>query len=205
MEDQEKDKLLDHEYDGIQELDNSLPSWWLNGFYFTIAFGIVYMLLYHVLDWAPLPEQEYRSEMIKAYAKNNPEEYMAKIAGSSFKRTKKEKVFKLRTAAADIERGRKLFMDPKQLCFTCHGNEGQGLVGPNLTDEYWLHGCSVTEIAKNIIKGFPSKGMMPYGSNQRLTDDDVEKLTAYIVSIKGSNPANPKAVDMERAKKCEHE
>ena len=93
-------------------------------------------------------------------------------------------------------------MSTKNLCFTCHGNAGEGLVGPNLTDELWIHGCSAQDLATNIASGFMDKGMMPYGSNTRISDDDMTDLISYIASIQGTSPANPKAVDETRAIKC---
>jgi cytochrome c oxidase cbb3-type subunit 3 len=193
----EEDKLTDHEYDGIQEFDNKMPEWWLIGFYFTIAYGFLYILLFHVLEWAPLPEKEYVNELTTAYRKHNPEGYMKRMSGIA-QTKQKERVFKLLTSPSDLAAGKKIFTGPKNLCFTCHGNEGQGLVGPNLTDDYWMHGYGVNTIMKNIKKGFPEKGMLPYGSNVRLVDTELNQLASYIISIRGSNPPNPKAIDPAR-------
>ncbi|MCB0279119.1 MAG: c-type cytochrome [Calditrichaeota bacterium] len=198
------DKLLDHEYDGIRELDNSLPNWWLNGFYFTIFFGIGYLLLYHVFGWAPDQKTEYRNEMVSAFAKYNPSEYRAKITGTEMARVpKNEFKFTVLTDQASIDAGRKIFLKPQQLCFTCHGQNGEGLVGPNLTDEYWLKGCDIDSIVKSIRTGAPEKGMLPYGSGQKLSDQELQQLASFIISLQGSNPANAKAPDLTRAVKCE--
>lgn len=191
------DQLTDHEYDGIQEFDNKLPEWWLFGFYFSIAFGVLYLILFHLLEWAPLPEKEYANEMNYAHRKYNPSSFMNRAAGAGAVK-KKERVYRLLTSPADLAAGKKLYLGGKNLCFTCHGNEGQGLVGPNLTDDYWMHGYGVNTIMKNIKKGFPEKGMLAYGSNTRLTNSELNQLASYIISLRGSNPPNPKAVDTAR-------
>ena len=156
MTDEEKDLLTNHEYDGIQEFDNELPGWWLNGFYLTIVIGIVYILIFHVFNWWPLPEGEYHAEMKAAYLAH----------GSKNSSNNEEKSFALLTEQSDLQAGRDLYMAPKQLCYTCHGNEGQGLVGPNLTDDYWIHGYGVKQLMANITTGFPQKGMLPFGTGQ---------------------------------------
>lgn len=191
--DDEKDKLLDHEYDGIRELDNHMPVWWLWLFYFTIAFGIGYMLYYEVLGWGPDQHEEYRQEIAAAEARyGTPDEQ--EPAGAF--------AWTVSTDEADIQAGKELFMNPGQLCFTCHGNNGQGLVGPNLTDEYWLHGCKPEDIASSIINGYPDKGMLPYGSGTRLSNEQVQQLVSYIASIRGTEPAEAKEADMSRARPC---
>lgn len=178
----EKDKLMDHEYDGIQEFDNNLPGWWLYGFYFTIVFAVVYILAYHVYDWAPLPEEEYREELQAAYNETKMiPAFMDETGGLA------NYHFQLLTDVESIEAGKKLFTSNKALCYTCHGPEGQGLVGPNLTDGYWMNGCDPEKISKNIITGFPDKGMVPFGSGARMSNKEVNQLVAFIVSIKGTD------------------
>ena len=201
-----EENLLDHEYDGIRELDNSLPNWWLNGFYFSIFFGIGYLLIYHVFEWAPDQKTEYRNEMVSAFAKYNPSEYRAKITGSEIaKIPKTEFTFTVLTDNASIQAGKKIYMKPQQLCFTCHGQNAEGLVGPDLTDKYWIKGCDIKSIVESIKVGAPDKGMLPYGSGQKLSDQELQQLASYIISLQGTKPANAKAPDLNREKTCESE
>ncbi|MDR8393424.1 c-type cytochrome [Aliifodinibius sp. S!AR15-10] len=193
--DDEKDKLLDHEYDGIRELDNHMPVWWLWLFYFTIAFSVGYLLYYQVLGWGPTQHEEYQQEVAAAEARYGaPEEEGDPV---------KEFTWTVSTEESDIAAGKELFMNPGQLCFTCHGNQGQGLVGPNLTDEQWLHGCSPKEVAASIINGYPDMGMLPYGSATKISNEQVQQLVSYIASIQGTEPADAKPADMSRAQPCQ--
>lgn len=177
----EKDVQLDHDYDGIKELDNALPPWWLYGFYLTILFAGIYLYRYHVSKSAPLQVQELNNEFVTAkleaeeYAKTHPK----KVDENSIE------------YAANIElisAGKTLF---GQKCVACHGSDGQGLQGPNLTDDYWKHGGSIKDIFKTIKNGVPNMGMIAWG--QELTPNQIETLSNYIKSIKGSKPINPKA------------
>ncbi|MGM0587186.1 MAG: cbb3-type cytochrome c oxidase N-terminal domain-containing protein [Bacteroidota bacterium] len=191
--DDEQDKLLDHDYDGIKELDNHMPVWWLWLFYFTIAFGIGYLLYYQVFDIGPDQHDEYQQEIAEAKMKFGDLE--KESAAESFEWT-------VLTGEEDLQQGKELFFSSKQLCTTCHGQNGEGMVGPNLTDEYWMHGCSPQEIAQSIINGYPSKGMQPYGSGARMSNEEVQQVVSYIVSLQGTEPANAKAPDMNRAEPC---
>ncbi len=191
--DDEKDKLLDHEYDGIRELDNHMPVWWLWLFYFTIAFGVGYVFYYEVFEWGPDQHEEYELEMAAAAEKYKSDEEPA--AAASFE-------WAYSDDAAIIDKGKEIFMGMSNLCFTCHGNAGEGLVGPNLTDDYWLHGCSAEELAKSITEGFPDKGMVAYGSGAPMSNEDVNAVISYIGSLQGTNPPNPKAIDEARAVQC---
>jgi cytochrome c oxidase cbb3-type subunit 3 len=199
MDQEEKDKLMDHEYDGIQEFDNNLPSWWLNGFYFTVVFGIIYLIMFEFTNSSPNMEAEYKSEMFAAYRQYNTAEYLANLSGTEVKK-KADAVLELSQSAIVIEAGKALYHSPKALCFTCHGDVGQGLVGPNLTDKFWMHGGKLADVYKSIRTGYPDKGMMQYGSGQKLTDDELQQLVSYIASLQGTNPANPKPLDALRDK-----
>jgi cytochrome c oxidase cbb3-type subunit 3 len=209
---QDKNELLDHDADGIQEYDNDLPRWWLYGFYFTIVFSFAYMGYYHFLG-GPSSDQEYKQELVQA-------EYnikQAALKAEAFKAAEAKKAAAANVAAAPAEpvklvaltdasslkTGKEIFDGTGNLCFTCHRNDGGGMVGPNLTDDSWLHGCDITDIMNSIRKGFPDKGMMPYGSNTKLSDDQLLKLASYVVSLRGTNPANPKAPDAAREKACQ--
>lgn len=189
----EKEKLLDHEYDGIQELDNHMPFWWLWLFWCTIAFAVVYLMYYQVLGWGDTQYEEYEQEMAAAEAKFGGSEQQE--PASSFTWTISEE-------ESDIEAGRKLFMSSSQLCYTCHGNNAQGMVGPNLTDTYWLHGCKPSDIASSIIHGYPDKGMLQYGSGSKISNEEVQQIVSYIASIQGSEPADAKAPNTDRATQC---
>lgn len=190
----EKDKLLDHEYDGIRELDNHMPVWWLWLFYFTIAFGVGYLLYYQVFGWGPTQIEEYEQEVAAAEARYGKPEESNPIEDFTWAVSDED---------SDIAAGKELFHNPAQLCFTCHGNNAQGLVGPNLTDEYWLHGCGPKDIAASIIHGYPDMGMLPYGSGTQLKNEQVQQLVSYIASLQGSNPAEAKAADQSRAQPCQ--
>ncbi len=191
--DDEKDKLLDHEYDGIRELDNHMPVWWLWLFYFTIAFGVGYMLYYEVFGWGPTQHEEYRQEVAAAEARYGTQEQENPV---------EDFTWAVSTDESDIAAGKEMYMNPNQLCFTCHGNNGQGLVGPNLTDQYWMHGCQPKDIAASIINGYPDMGMLPYGSGSKLSNEKVQQLVSYIASIQGTDPADAKEPDMNRTQAC---
>jgi cytochrome c oxidase cbb3-type subunit I/II len=107
------------------------------------------------------------------------------------------------TDASSLAAGKAIFDGAKGLCYTCHRNDLGGQIGPNLTDEYWLNGCDLPTILKNIRTGFPQKGMLPYGNGQRLTDEEMLQVASYILSKQGSNPTAPKPVDQQRAQACE--
>jgi len=191
--DDEKDKLMDHEYDGIRELDNHMPTWWLWLFYITIAFSVLYMLYYQVLGWGPTQHEEYQREVAAAEAMyGSPEE----------QNPAEDFTWAVSSDEEEIAAGREIYMNPGQLCFTCHGNAGGGLVGPNLTDEYWMHGCQPEDIAASIINGYPDMGMLPYGSGTRMSNEEVQQLVSYIASLQGSNPSDAKEADMNRTEVC---
>ncbi|MGE5519381.1 MAG: cbb3-type cytochrome c oxidase N-terminal domain-containing protein [Candidatus Dadabacteria bacterium] len=176
----EEDILLDHDYDGIKELDNSLPPWWKYGFYFTIAVGVIYLLRFHVFHAGPTPEEEYKTEM--SLASIQVDEYRKKSNDNI-----DEKSVTLGDAAS-AERGKKIFTT---VCFACHGQKGEGGVGPNLTDNYWLHGGTVNEIFRTIKYGVPDKGMQSW--QKTYSPSEIRDLATFITSLKGTNPPNAKA------------
>lgn len=197
--DDEKDLLMDHEYDGIRELDNHMPTWWLWLFYFTIAWGVGYMVYYYMLG-GPTQEELYEQEMAAA-----AEQYGLEPEGGESGETEvSDFTWAFLEDQERIEEGREIYMSNGNLCFTCHGANGEGMVGPNLTDDLWIHGCSPEEVANSIIEGFPDRGMIAYGSGARLPDEKVQSLISYIASIQGTEPANAKAPD-PRAEPCSME
>lgn len=192
-----RDELLDHEYDGIRELDNALPRWWLYGFYFTIAWSVVYIVNYHVLSTPVFGDAsivaEYEADVAAAAALAGPPATGGPMAGGDLAP---------RTDADALARGEEIFNSPTSACYACHRADLGGLIGPNLTDEYWIHGCSFAELVTNVTTGFPDRGMQPYGTGIRLTDDQIVDVVSFVVSRAGSNPPDPKSVDAERAVLC---
>ena len=173
--------LLDHDYDGIKELDNDLPPWWKYGFYLTIVVSVIYMLHYHVLGTGDLQVKEYEKEV--AQAKIEVDEYMKKSVNNV-----DENTVKLLTEQSDIATGKDLFIST---CAACHGKSGEGSVGPNLTDEYWLHGGSIQDIFKSVKYGWVEKGMKSW--KEDLSPMQIAQVTSFIKTLKETNPANPKA------------
>ena len=191
-----RDELMDHDADGIREFDNDLPRWWLYGFYFTIAFSAVYMINYHALAsplfGQPGMDAEYRAEMQAAEAESSARPAAAS-AGAPIVAVSDD---------ASLAQGRRIFEGADNVCFSCHRADLGGLVGPNLTDEYWLHGCTVEEIVTSIRTGYPLKGMMPFGTGKPLNDEQVIQVASYVISKRGSSPAAPKPVEAGRDAPC---
>jgi cytochrome c oxidase cbb3-type subunit 3 len=179
--DKEAEILTDHEYDGIQELDNNLPPWWKYGFLFSILFGIYYMFDYHVLHTSPLSGQEYQQQIAEADAKKKER---LKVAGANVD----ENTVTLLADAGMIAAGKGIYDGN---CASCHGVAGEGLVGPNLTDQNWIHGGGIQNIFKTIKYGVPAKGMIAWQS--QLNPEAMQKVASYIMTLQGSNPANAKA------------
>ena len=177
---EEKDIDLGHDYDNIRELDNKLPPWWLWGFYLTIVFAGIYLWRYHVSHSAPLSHEELQIQLAKA---EEEKAFRLQRSGGGVD----ENTVTMLTAAADIEAGKKLFTTS---CAPCHAPDGGGIVGPNLTDDYWLHGGSVKDIFKSIKYGIPDKGMQPWKG--QFSPAQLAQLASYIKSIKGNKVANPK-------------
>jgi cytochrome c oxidase cbb3-type subunit 3 len=171
---------LHHDYDGIRELDNRLPPWWIYGFYVTIIFAGVYLWRYHVAYSAPSSTEEFQIAMKEAEVEKAA--YLKKSANNV-----DENTVTLSSDPAIIESGKKTFIAS---CAACHGPEGQGTVGPNLTDEYWLHGGSVSSIFKSIKYGWPEKGMKSWKDD--FSPVQISQLTSFIKSLQGSKPANGK-------------
>ncbi|MDW3652027.1 MAG: cbb3-type cytochrome c oxidase N-terminal domain-containing protein [Bacteroidia bacterium] len=171
---------LGHSFDGIRELDNKLPPWWLYGFYFTIVISFVYMYVYHIDgDWSS--DQEYRVEM--AEAQKIKDAYLAKVANMV-----NEETVEHLTAAQDISEGESIYMAN---CVACHGAVGQGGIGPNLTDPYWLHGGGIKNVFKSVKYGIPEKGMIPW--QDALKPLEIQQVSSFIMNMEGTNPPDGKA------------
>ena len=170
--DNSSDKVV-HVYDDIREEDNQLPNWWLFILFATIVFGFGYWFVYHTIKKAPNPPEVYAADvdaLKKARAAANPmsDDALAELAKDP----------------AMVAAGREVFVST---CASCHAQEAQGLVGPNLTDKFWIHGDKPTDLAKAVDVGFPDKGMPPWGPV--LGPDKVRKVTAYVLSIRNTNVA----------------
>lgn len=177
--------LLDHDYDGIKELDNNLPPWWVYLFYASIVFGIVYMVRFEVLG-ADNQEMELKKEV--AQAKIDVAEYM-KTAPDMMD----EKTVTLLTDPADLATGKEIFTTN---CAACHRADGGGQIGPNLTDEQWILGGGIKNIFHTLVNGGrDGKGMIAWKGT--LKPKEMQKVASYIISLKGSNPADSKAPEGE--------
>ncbi|KGE15808.1 cbb3-type cytochrome c oxidase N-terminal domain-containing protein [Sphingobacterium deserti] len=183
---EEKDIEIDHEYDGIKELDNPIPAWFNALFYSTLAFGIVYLLVYHVFSWGLSQEQEYHHEV--AVAEKAKQEYLAQAANLI-----DETSITVDETGSMAASGKAIFMAN---CVACHGNAGEGGIGPNLTDDYWLHGADIKDIFKVVKYGVAAKGMVPW--EQTLTPGQIAEVSNYILSLHGSNPPNAKEPQGEK-------
>lgn len=178
---EEESILLDHDYDGIKELDNNLPPWWKYGFYLTIVTGVIYLVHFHVLKTGDLQGKEYENAM--AQAKIEVDEFMKTSANNV-----DENTVKVLTEASDISTGKDLFIAN---CVACHGKGGEGTVGPNLTDDYWIHGGSIQDLFKTLKYGWVEKGMKAWKDD--LSPMQIAQVASYIKTLKGTNPPNPKA------------
>ena len=177
---QETDIDLGHDYDGIRELDNRLPPWWLYGFYVSILVAAIYIWRYHIAETAPLSKQEFEIAMQKAEVQKAA--YLAKTASNVDENT----VVFLNEPTA-LSAGKNNFV---QMCAACHGKEGQGGVGPNLTDDYWINGGSMSDIFKTIKYGKPEKGMKSWQDDY--SPVQIAQLASFIKSLHGTKPPNPK-------------
>ncbi len=178
---EEKDLIMEHEFDGIQELNNPTPAWFMYLFYSTIAFAVCYLLIYHVFNLAPLQYEEYRSEVKIADAAKK--EFLSKAANRV-----DENTVKLTTDPTALASGKAVFT---QTCVPCHGANGQGGIGPNLTDDYWLHGSKINEIFKTVKYGVLAKGMPTW--EKQLSPKQIADVANYVKSLHGTNPAGAKA------------
>ena len=184
---QEQDIVMHHEYDGIRELDNSLPPWWVWLFYGTIIWGVVYFVNVHVIKIWPDQDTEYRNEMVQAKA--DVDAYLATMADQVDENTMTQS-----TDPAMLAQGATIFAAN---CTPCHGTalEGKEGLGPNLTDDYWKHSGGAKDIFRVIKYGVPEKGMISWKS--QLKPIEIAALTDFIMSKHGSDPPNAKAPEGE--------
>lgn len=175
-----------HEVDGIQEYDNKLPNWWLYTLYGSMLFAAGYWFHYQTSGFGDLPSAEYQKDMDKAAA----------VAAARIKAAgviTPETLAALAKDKGTVAQGKQVFA---QTCVACHRADGGGVVGPNLTDEFWIHGSAPDKIYKTITTGVPDKGMPAWGP--QLGADRVQAVTAYVISIRGTNVPGGKAPQGER-------
>jgi cytochrome c oxidase cbb3-type subunit 3 len=182
---EEHEIILDHNYDGIKELDNDLPPWWLYGFYATIIFGAIYLLRYHVFNG----ENQYE-ELETEYA-------IANAAIEEYNKTAKDLVdfnsVELLTDASSLAAGKQIF---ETTCVACHKADGGGGIGPNLTDKYWIMGGDIKNVFKTISEGGrDGKGMISW--KQTYKPSEIAQVASYVLSLQGTTPAEPKAPEGE--------
>ena len=170
--------LLDHEYDGIRELDNRLPRWWVWLFYITIVFAVIYMGYYHVFNLGELSAAEY--------ARDNAAGQALKTASQAKFESTLESLQPSGDSAV-LGRGNQVFLT---YCAPCHRPDGGGLVGPNLCDDYWIHGPKFSDNLKVIINGVPDKGMLTWKGV--LQPSEIYAVASYIYTLRGTKPVNPK-------------
>lgn len=178
---EEKDMMIDHEFDGIRELDNPVPLWFNTLFYGTIIFGVIYFCVFQVFGWGLNQDQEYAVEMEKAEIAKK--EYLAKSANQI---DESSVVFDPSLAAA----GKAIFIAN---CVACHGNNGEGTIGPNLTDRFWIHGAEIQDVFRTVKYGVPEKGMVPW--EQTLTPAQIAEVSSFILTLRDTKPANGKAAE----------
>lgn len=187
----EIDVLLNHDYDGIQELDNNLPPWWVGMFYSTIVFAFLYLGIYHFSDIGKSQIEEYEQEVIeadRAIAAYNAAQKAEKTAVLTADNVT------ILSATDRLAAGQANF---KTYCAACHGMLGEGIenLGQNLTDEYWIHGGGIKNIFKTISDGVPGKPMVAW--KEALSADEIQELASYIMTLKGTNPPNARPPEGE--------
>ncbi|MEM9835281.1 MAG: cbb3-type cytochrome c oxidase N-terminal domain-containing protein [Bacteroidota bacterium] len=176
----EADIMLDHDYDGIHELDNNLPPWWKGVMYISMVFAPIYLYVHHFSDYAKSSQEHYEIAMQEA------EEEVAAFLATQQNAVDETNVELLADADA-LGKGAVVYAAK---CAVCHGQLGEGGIGPNLTDRYWLHGGDISAVFRTIKYGVPEKGMIAWKSEMR--PRDMQEVASYILSLEGTNPPNAK-------------
>lgn len=181
----EEDIMLEHDYDGIKELDNVLPPWWVYLFYGTIIFALVYLVRFHVMNEYD-QEQEFKNEVALAELEKS------KMPKDAAEEVSYETVVVL-TDATSLAKGKEIFTNA---CAACHKADGGGLVGPNLTDKHWINGGGIKNVFKLISEGSKNNpSMVAWKAN--LSAKDIQSVSSYILTLEGSNPPDAKAAEGE--------
>jgi cytochrome c oxidase cbb3-type subunit III len=176
----EQTMMMEHAYDGILEIDNPIPAWFMTLFYGSIIISILYMFVYHVVGDGQTMTTEYKEQMVEG--ESIKQAYMKQFASSI-----NENNVTLLKDETSIKEGKKMFI---QNCVACHAADGGGGVGPNLTDEFWIHGGSVKSVYHTISEGVAEKGMIAW--KKSLNPIQMQQVASYIISLKGTIPAKPK-------------
>lgn len=166
------DTVLDHDFDGIQEYDNRLPNWWLWTLWGTIIFSLGYWLVFHTYGVANLPIAAYEHEM---------ESSGGSLADLSVRGLTEADLVAFSGDPAKLAEGKEVWV---KTCQVCHKERGQGLVGPNLTDDYWIHGGDPLSIHDTVVHGVVEKGMAAWG--RQLGADRVDAVVAYVLTLRGT-------------------
>jgi len=182
---EESSVKLDHDFDGIQELNNPLPPWWTAGFIITILLSVFY-IFYYMVQGKDSQYDEYNREMANAKAQVDQYKKEHNIVDAN--------TVTLLTNKQALAEGKEIFL---KNCAACHVADGGGLVGPNLTDNAWIYGCDIKDVFKVITNG-TSKGMPPW---KALGADKVQKVSSYVLSLQGTKPAKPKAAEGQACNK----
>ncbi|MEZ6187715.1 MAG: cbb3-type cytochrome c oxidase N-terminal domain-containing protein [Planctomycetota bacterium] len=169
-------EILDHNYDGIQEYDNPLPGWWKALFLATFLFSLAYLAF--LTPFSVAREFEHEDADLKERA----------ASANLLEGISNEGLEALSQDAAAMAAAKEKFL---AVCASCHGDQGQGKIGPNLTDDHWIHCKQTTDIYLTIYRGVEAKGMIAWGKS--LKPDEIQRLAAYVQSLRGSNPPNPRA------------
>jgi len=172
--DYKHDQIRDHEYDGIQEFDNKLPNWWLWILYGSIVFSVFYWMFLHTFSVGDTIDEQYANEMQEASE--------AQLAAMAEGGPTNESLMLMASMDDRVADGRKLF---ETYCVVCHNDQGQGNIGPNLTDEYWLHGGAPTDILDTIVNGVVDKGMAAWGG--QLGPTRTQTVAAYVLTLRNTN------------------
>ena len=172
----QQDTVMEHEYDGIQEFDNRLPNWWMWLMWGSMVFALLYWIVFHTLGVGVLPHERFERNMQAAQEAQLERALAAGIDNEFF--------VMMSQTEANVTAGREVFV---KHCVQCHLDDGRGSVGPNMTDEYWIHGCEPMQMLKILNEGVAAKGM-PAWQNQ-LGPTRVHNVLAYILTIKDNNVA----------------
>ena len=170
---------FDHDFDGISDLDNRIPPWFTTLFAVTVVFAAVYLLNYHVFGSSKLMIEEYRDEVAAAEIQRR----IILAAGGTVDEN-------MLVALADAEALLRGGDEYRKYCVSCHGKGGEGLVGPNLTDQYWIHGAGVKNVYATIKNGVPAKGMISW--QLVFTPKQIQEIASYVLTLQGTNPPNAK-------------
>jgi len=181
---EEGELMLDHDYDGIKELDNHLPPWWKGLFYVTIGYAVVYILIFHVFESQPLQAEQYEQEMAAAEALKKENAPVVDFDETNVTMTEEP---------ADLLAGKKAF---ETFCAVCHKADGGGIAGPNLTDEYWKYGGGMRNIYKTVKNGIPNTAMISWSA--ALNPVKMRQVSAYVMTLQGTNPPGAKGPEGEK-------